>query len=43
MLSGVKKLPPRHAHAAGGPTPHVRALLLLALAAFAVWWVVKKL
>jgi len=43
MLSGVKKLPPQHAHAAGGPTPHARALVLLAVAAFAVWWIVKKL
>ena len=42
MLTGVKKLPPHHAQAGKGATPTGRALALLALAAVAVWWLVKK-
>lgn len=42
MLSGVKKLPPHHAQSGAGATPNGLALALLALAALAVWWVVKK-
>jgi cytochrome b len=42
MLSGVKHLPARYAEADTGPTPHGRALVLLALAAIVVWWIVKK-
>jgi cytochrome b len=43
MLTGVKKLPTHHAQTGAGSTPNVRALVLLALAASAVWWIVKKL
>ena len=42
MLTGVKKLPPHHAQSGKEATPTGRALALLALAALAVWWLVKK-
>ena len=43
MVSGRKTLPSRHAASGAGPTANARALLLLALAAFAVWWIVNRL
>jgi cytochrome b len=42
MFTGVKKLPERFAGAGIGATPHARALVLAALCALAVWWLVTK-
>ncbi len=42
MVRGRKVLPVEHAKAAAGPTRTLRALVLLALAALAVWWIVRK-
>ena len=42
MVSGRKALPPHHADSAAGPTPAVRALVLMAIAALVVWSVVTK-
>ena len=43
MFTGVKRLPERFVGAGIGGTPHLRALVLAAACATAVWWVVKKL
>jgi len=41
MITGAKTLPRRFADAAGDRTASGRALLLLAVSALAVWWVVR--
>jgi cytochrome b len=43
MITGVKQVPSSRAEAGAEPTPTLRALVLLALAAFGVWWVVARL
>ena len=43
MITGTKELPRRYADAAADGGGSAKALALLALCAFAVWWIVKKL
>lgn len=42
MFSGVKRLPARFAGAGIGPTPHARALIIAAVCAAGVWWMVTR-
>jgi cytochrome b len=43
MITGVKQVPALRAGSEAEPTPTLRALVLLALAAFVVWWIVNRL
>jgi cytochrome b len=43
MITGTKELPRRYAEAAADGAGNAKALVLLALCGFAVWWIVKKL
>jgi cytochrome b len=43
MITGAKELPRRYADAAADGGGSAKALALLALCGFAVWWIVKKL
>jgi cytochrome b len=41
MISGIKRLPARHAGEGIGATPHARAAAIAAVCGLAVWWLVQ--